>query len=509
MFDRLRTLFTHSAVYGLGDAATSVVSLLLLPVFTRYLSPADYGILQLLLATEAVLKTAARCGLASAFMRLYYDAGGGAAHRERLTGTVFLLQLAIAAPLTGAGLAAAPWLAQHLLNTPAHGGLLRLVLIKTFAVTFYFIPFQHLRARNRSRDFAALTFSRSAATLLLRIVFVVLLERGIAGVVAADLIVTAVFTIVLAGVAGPRIRPGFSRPLGREALRLGLPQIPNHAAQQVIAFGDRYLLALLATAPDVGVYGVGAGVGATLKLVTNAVQTAWGPFVLQTMTEPDARQVFRRITPYVFSVFVLFGLGLSAAGPDLVRLMAAEAFHPGAQVVPFVAAGAVLLGLNQLASIGLGIRKRPQLSALAAAGGAAASLCANALLIPRLGFVGAGVAYVVACAVFTGVSIGFSERCYPIPQAWTRLAHVAAAGVACYGIVAAAVPDTLPPATGIVCRGGLACISFPGVLFATGFFRRGELRRLRDAAGRAAGLRRGTHPAPAAGGSETGSGPRK
>ena len=99
MLDRLKTLFAHTAVYGLGDVATSVVSLLLLPVFTRYLTPADYGVLQLLLAAEAVLKPTIRCGLGSAFLRMYYDAG--AAHRERLVGTVFLLQLAIVAPLTG------------------------------------------------------------------------------------------------------------------------------------------------------------------------------------------------------------------------------------------------------------------------------------------------------------------------------------------------------------------------------------------------------------------------
>ena len=68
---------------------------------------------------------------------------------------------------------------------------------------------------------------------------VVVLTRGVAGVVVADLIVTAVFTLVLARLAGPGVRPVFSRALGREAIRLGLPNLPAHAAQQVISVGDR------------------------------------------------------------------------------------------------------------------------------------------------------------------------------------------------------------------------------------------------------------------------------
>ena len=480
---RLKTLFAHSAVYGAGDVATSVVSLLLLPVFTRYLSPADYGVLQLLLAAEAVLKPTLRCGLGSSFLRLHYD-GRGAEHEERLTGTIFVLQLAIVAPLTGAGFIAAPWLAERFFGGVAQGELLRLVLIKTFAVTFYFIPFQRLRVQNRSQVFAALTFSRSAATLLLRIVFVVFLARGVAGVVVADLIITGVFTVVLGRLAGPRLRPVFSWAIGREALRLGLPHLPAHAARQVISVGDRYLLVAFATAQDVGLYGLGAAIGSALKLVTSALRTAWGPFVLQTMSEPDPKRVYRTLAPYLFSVLVLFGLGLAATGPDIARLMAEERFRPGADVIPLITVGVMLLGLNQLASVGLGIRKRPWEYALAAVGGAAASVGANFAFIPRLGFIGAGFAYVVACAVFTGISIWLSHLHYPISQDWTRIGRVVLAGIASYWMVVTLFPGPLPPVLGILARGGFVCVCFPGLLLMIGFFHRGDVRRIVDAARR-------------------------
>ncbi len=70
MLARIKTLFRHLAVYGLGDVATSLISLLLLPVYTRYLTPSDYGVIAMLLTVEASGKILFRWGVDTAFMRL-------------------------------------------------------------------------------------------------------------------------------------------------------------------------------------------------------------------------------------------------------------------------------------------------------------------------------------------------------------------------------------------------------------------------------------------------------
>ena len=40
---RMLELARHSAVYGFGSLVSRFIAVLLLPVYTRYLSPADYG----------------------------------------------------------------------------------------------------------------------------------------------------------------------------------------------------------------------------------------------------------------------------------------------------------------------------------------------------------------------------------------------------------------------------------------------------------------------------------
>ena len=190
MFQKFRELSKNLAVYGVGDVAIQIVSFLLVPLYVRYLSPADYGILGLLGGVEAAAKLFFRWGLDGSFMRFWYDCEDQPA-RQRLASTTFFFLLAINACLLGASLLAAPFASPRMLGATGYTLALQLVLLNTFAIGFTFIPFHVLRIEQRTRDFSVLTFARSVATLLLRITLVVGLHFGIWGVVVADVVVTA------------------------------------------------------------------------------------------------------------------------------------------------------------------------------------------------------------------------------------------------------------------------------------------------------------------------------
>src|SRR5213083_546592 len=70
---RLRELFRHSAIYGLGSIVARILGVLLLPLYTRYLSPSDYGLIETLGALAAVLTALVAQAMKSAFFRFYFD----------------------------------------------------------------------------------------------------------------------------------------------------------------------------------------------------------------------------------------------------------------------------------------------------------------------------------------------------------------------------------------------------------------------------------------------------
>jgi O-antigen/teichoic acid export membrane protein len=476
---RVTNLFRNLAIYGVGDVATSLVSLLLLPVYTRYLTPSDYGVIAMLLTIEAVAKITFRWGVDTAFMRLYYDCADQPA-RQRLASTIFFFLLAVNGSLVVGGVASATWLSERIFGTTQQAVLVGLVIANTFVGGFYFIPFQVLRIQERSGEFIALSFARSAGTLLVRLVLVVGAGMGVTGVVVADVIVTAIFTGVLSRWFAPLIRPVFSRRVIGDALAFGLPRIPHGIAHQIIGLADRYFLNAYGTLRDVGLYSIGASFGLALKLFLSAFEYAWTPFFLEVMHERDAKRIYSTVSTYALALLALLVAGLCAVAPDLVRFFTSEQFHQAAVVTPWIALGVMFQGVYLVGSIGLIITKRTTVYPLATGFAAVASLTANVLLIPRYGLLGAAWANTIAYGTLAVVTVGASWHLYPIRYEWSRLLRIATAAGSGYLAASWAVPMSASPLAGLFLRAVATVSGYLFVLYLTGFFHAGELRVLRD-----------------------------
>lgn len=496
MLARLRTLARNLAIYGLGDVATNIVSFLLLPLYVHFLTPSDYGAIALLYSVEVVAKILFRWGIDASFMRFWYDCETER-DRQRLASTVFWFLFAGNGVILTVALVAAPLITTRVFALPGYELPLRLVLINTFVIGFYFLPFHVLRIGERSTQFAMLTTSRTAATLVARFVLIVGLELGVLGFVLADIVVTAVFTIVLARWFAPLIRPMFSRHVLRECLRFGLPRVPHGVAQQVTAVSDRYFLARFSGLSAVGLYSVGASFGQAMKLFMSAFEYAWAPFYFATMKEPDAKATFRTVTTYGFAVLVLLEAGLAAVAMDVVRLMTKPGFEDAAHVIPWIGLGLVFHGVYLLTSIGLNITKQTRFYPVATTAAAVASVAGNLALVPHYGAMGAAWTNAASYFVLASVAFVLSQRVYPIPLEWGRLARLALAATGAW-LLAAQLPATLSPLAGLLARGLVVCATYPVLLLAVGFYDGRELRTVGRMIARARTKRANVPAAPAA-----------
>ena len=73
MYDYFRRLARTGAAYQVGEALAKGVAVVLLPVYTRHLTTADYGTADLLLTLVILVSIVIRLGLVEAFVRFYYD----------------------------------------------------------------------------------------------------------------------------------------------------------------------------------------------------------------------------------------------------------------------------------------------------------------------------------------------------------------------------------------------------------------------------------------------------
>jgi O-antigen/teichoic acid export membrane protein len=476
--DHVRQLSAGVAIYGAGDAAISVVNFLLLPAYIRFLTRDDYGALLILISIETFAKIINRWGLDGAFMRYFLDRDEGRP-QQQLASTILLFMLGLDGALLFAALSFARPITAHLFADLRYLPALRLMLVNTFLVAFTFVPFHVMRLKQQARPYSALTFTRSAGTTILRLVFVMAAGLGVTGLYLADLIVTVVILLLLWRWFRPLVRPLFSVSELRQALRFGLPRLPHGLAQQAFDYGNRLLLTRYVPLAELGVYQNASTLGTGVKFFLSSFETAWAPFYYATARRPDAKAVLAKMTTYGAAVLVLLVAGTAAVAHDIVLVMLNAEYVRAVTIVPVVALALAFQGVYLLTSIGLNLSGHTEYYPLSTFAAAVVGLGSGFALMPHLGALGAAVALLLSFVTQAAVAFACSQHFYPMRYEVGRLVRVAAAGATACAAGLWLVP-AWPPFVGFLTRGTLTVAVYVGVLAATGFFRETEIAFLRE-----------------------------
>ncbi len=474
MLANVRRVFSHLAVYGSGEILLFGISFLLVPVYTRVLTPAEYGVLGLLLLLRALLRPLNQLGLDESFLRFYYDCGDDAARRT-LTGTTLVAIGLASGAVLAVLLAGAPTFSHLLLGSAEHAWTLRLLALNGFLQAFLCVPHNLLRIRNEPARFARWTVGGGLGAAAGRLVLVVGFRMGVFGIMLADLLVSVV---LLAGLSRVVERPigRFSRQQAREMLHYGLPRVPNVLLQQVTMMSDRFFLRLYRPLSDVGIYQLGGTIANVLRIYPEAFRRAWMPFAFEKMDQPDAPRQFAQLATVAFAVLVFGALGIAILAAPVVQIMTPAQFHGAAVVVPFLVLAVALHAAAVFLMTSLNVAKRTRALPVAAAVGGAVTLAGHMTLIPRFGLLGAAAATAAGQAARVVAMTVAAQRLYHIPYETGRLLRTVLAGLAIYAAAGFAPADV--SAEALVVRGGLVA-AFPLALVAAGVVDRKALRRLK------------------------------
>jgi O-antigen/teichoic acid export membrane protein len=422
------------------------LSLLLVPLFTHYLSPADYGALALLALFSTLAKIVFRLGLDAGFFRVHYDQPDEE-RRRQLAGTIAVFGAAVGMALLAAtALLAGPVSRALFGDEPAPARWVVLAAADVAVGTLAFVPLSLLRIRERPGLFSTFSVGRHLLNLLLKVTLV-RAGWGVEGVLWSDLAATSVFVLSLLPTLRGHLSFAFAVPLLKDALGFGLPKVPHGLFVQIQNLADRKILDLFVPRSDVGLYQVAYDLGSAPKFASSAFEPAWGPFLYAEIKKPDAPRTIARLATVAFAVFALCATAVASLGGEALTLLTpySPEFRAAAPVIPIVACAYFLHGVFLLTSVGIGVSKRARYYPTITAVVAVVNVAANFLLIPRFGMMGAAWATLLSYAVMAGMGAVISQRLYAIPFEGARMAALAAGALAVY-VLGGVGPAALGPA---------------------------------------------------------------
>jgi len=468
LFRQLKSLIAQSATYGLGDLLTKAVAFLLIPVYTRFLSPSDYGILGVASSITAVLVIVYPLGLNAAAMRFYYDSSDEKARRE-LLGTLAVAVLVIGLVLTLL-LAATPvgpalfgLLVKDIPFRPYVTTLLWTVLFANAAV----IPLVIFRVQERPRRYVAYTaggFLLSTAAILY---FVVGRRAGALGNLHGAMIAAGVMAVFYLIATFRHANFTFRWRWFTSGLVYALPVVPHLLAHWALTLSDRSILNQLVPLDQVGIYTLGYQMSIALALVSQALNTAWMPFFYRLAGEDDAPPRLSRFFTYYLGIMVFTALGLALLGGDVIRLVASPPYHEAARLVPIITLGYLAQSFYYPTAFALFYTRKTQYLPFLTGSAAAVNIALNVALIPAGGIDAAAWNKVAAYAVLAVATFIAGQRIYPVPWERRRIATMLAVAAGLFALSALLLePLTLWARIGL--RLGL-CAVFPLLLWLARF----------------------------------------
>lgn len=426
----IKNLGSHSLIYTISTFIQRSLALILLPLYTSekyFEGTGEYGSLSLIFAFIAFMNILFLYGMDSAFIRHYYS---GKHTKEDVYKTAFW----------GVGVNALFWsilifllahpLAIYLIGSAAYTLHLKLVALILFMDAFSNLPYQILRAEEKSTRYSLIKIFRFLIEIGLNIYFVVVLQYGILGIFYATTIASFANLLVLVPDQLRYLKGSWNRAAFKSLLRFGLPLLPNGLAYLVIEMIDKFLMRhVFLDEFALGIYSANYKFGTILLVLITAFRTAWQPFFIKIAHKPEAKTVYAR----VFTYYTLLGVMvitmatffleyiLTFTIPFTSMTLLGKGFWSGIKVIPVVITGYLFFGMYVNFTVGIYILKKTQYMLVFTGIAAIVNIAANFALVPMFGIMGAAWATLISYLVMALSIWAVNQKIFTVPYDYKRV----------------------------------------------------------------------------------------
>jgi O-antigen/teichoic acid export membrane protein len=453
-----------AAIYGLAALITQGTALLAVPVYSRILGPAGFGVIELLIVGLQLLAMVAVAGLEMAAIRLFFAADDERSKRRLLSTGLFAVLgsgVVVGFVVVLSGDAIDGW------YLPAYDAR-DAVIVAAISLPLYVgarYAREALRAQRRPAAYLVNSATAGVLQVAIGVALIAWFDFGPEGVMVGYLAAAAISLAMSIGVARRLFGFEFSTADFRALRAFGIPLVWTGLAGWSLMFVDRLVLSAFVGVDEVGVYALASRLGMALTLVVYAFTRAWTPAMLEVAERDDAderRTRIRVLNPFLAGIGML-AVAISLLADPLVRLIAGAAFVDAAGLVPVISMSFVVFAVVPVVQMPMLIRQRTRPLAIGSSVAALVNLAANLALVPSYGAAAAAWSTLLAMTVQSGLYWWAAERIDPTPYPVAKTARVLLVTAAFCGLGWLAFPSGL---IGLVTRIAIA-LGFPVALVAT------------------------------------------
>lgn len=425
----------HATVYAVGNVVRQLAGFLMLPIYTRYLSPADYGAVGLLALALALLEPFFGARLTQAIPKFYFLEKSDKA-RQAVVVTALTLTSAVSAVT-----ATLIWLFSGPTSELLFGTREYALATALFGLNMLMQPVEYtgmtfIRMQERSVLFLVVSLFKLAVQIGLNLLLVIHLQLGVVGVILSGVIASGAFGIGLTAYTLYYNRPQINLGIGWRMLVFSWPLWFAGLAGLYTGSSSRFFLRVFGSLDAVGLIELGTRFASILTLlVWTPFSQHWDVVSYRLYAEKQAEKPFQTAFLVISVLLVVIGLGVSTFSGPAIEIMADQSFHGASPTVPLLTLGFVFTNLAGFFYFGFMVTDNTRMVSYSQYFMALVITIFFLLFIPPFKEVGAALAQCLASiATFYFVyrySLRYFDAGVRITPLWTSLAIAAASYFLC------------------------------------------------------------------------------
>jgi len=412
----------NSLIYTLGGFGSKAISLLMLPLFTRFLTPEDYGLLTVVTTVSMLIAGLASLQLRAGYARNLFDFKAPL-YRQQLLETA--LSSLVVLNVTVVALCC--------LCQPVFGWFYpEIKFYPYFFITLLALPVSavldvmqvHYRMTEQPGKFVLLSWAQIISGIFFSVLFVVVIKWHALGMCYAGLAAGIVSFVIAVWSFPHRLRWYFENSQFRGMFRYGLQVIPYTMITIVITNVDRFLINRYATLAELGLFGVALRLASAFRVFGDSAEMTFTPYFFRLASQHRREDIACDLgckATWVMAVFIFLGTCVMLVSSEVVLLILPSKYQGVGGLLPWLVLAAVFNVIDSLGAIGAQfVKKMIAYTPICLAAGVL-NLALDLLLLPRLGARGAAMAAAAGALLMMLLRIAYSQRVYAVGYQWGRL----------------------------------------------------------------------------------------
>ena len=439
MPSQIRKIFSDTVIYTVGSVFNRLLPFLLLPLYTLYFPPAEYGVFSLVYSFWFFVSVFYLYGMETAFQKLFLEAGSEE-DKKKIFSTTLLMILATSVVFSAVIYLFAGGIAGMLTGSSGNGGLIRLLALILVADSLYRFPMILINSIQRSKLYTAVNSIAVIINVAVNIVLITVFKQGIEAIFYSYLVsysflflISLIYTLKYFGFSFDAVY--FKKLLSSAHLFLyfGLFLI----SMDLI---DRFILEYYKGTAVVGIYSACYRIGIVMNLAITGFKVAWTPFFMNLKSDESNKEIFSKIFTYFCYGGLTAFLAFSLLADDLVKVNIAgytllnDKYWSGLIIVPYILLAYLFNGLYLNLNVASFFSNKIKYLIISSAAGCVSNVAFNFLLIPDYSMLGAAISTLLSYMVMFFLLYFFSQKTYRIEYEWKPILRAAAITLVLYAI---------------------------------------------------------------------------